>query len=329
MKITNVTKENIALFNNIGIETGAKCNRHCYFCPNDYFKRPDEYMSDNLIEKIFNELRYLNYSGRIEFYIYNEPTRDKRLLHIIKAARLAVPRATLMFSTNGDYMKGPFDIIKCFDAGLNQMLINIYSSTDGSKDQKVFDNGVKKAEERKGLIDGWVKQVIAQLPNYKAEAGLYNPIGASKQYIEVQKKFGVKRDSTTQDNDFESISNRAGRIEGFRESVKEPLAKHCTKPFRFLNINWTGEAMVCCNDFNAETKMGNVKEKSLVEIWNSDAFHVYRLRLQNKNRNQFLCAGCDSNGGYYPHMVNGVTFGAKKDKEILNLPFIKDANKVL
>lgn len=313
MKKVNVRKgEKVALFKNIAIETSALCNRHCHFCPNDYFKRPDQLMDHLLFQNIIHQLQYLDYRGRVELYIYNEPTRDKRLMDFILLTRTKLPYACIMIATNGDYLKGPGDIVKYFDMGLNQMLINIYSANDGSLSQKSFDNGVKKAEERYQLISGWMKET--KIPD---NLPLYSHIGASRRTLHISNKFGIRPDTKASDTDFESISNRAGNIQGFRESVKEPLEKHCTKPFRFLNVNWKGDVMLCCNDYYGKTKMGNVAEEGLEAIWNSEKFNKYRLRLQNKNRNQFLCSQCDSNGGFYPHMVTKVTFGADEDKKIL------------
>jgi GTP 3',8-cyclase len=322
MKISNVAKgEQVAIFNNIGIETSAKCNRHCHFCPNDYFKRPDELMDEQLFTKIVDELGKLKYKGRVELYIYNEPTKDKRLERFIRYVRKQVPSACIMISTNGDYLKSENDILKYFDAGLNQFLFNIYSANDKSLDSKVFENGVIQAQKRMDLIQSWMDKVTTahRIPQ---NLSMYQNIGPKKQTMGILRKFGIQRLSEAGlGNDFESISNRAGNIDDFRGAVKDPLVKHCTKPFRFLNINWKGNALLCCNDFYGKTNMGNANEQSLVDIWNGEKFNIYRLRLQNKNRSSFLCVGCDSNGGYYPHMINAVTFGPKKDKQILNTKY--------
>jgi MoaA/NifB/PqqE/SkfB family radical SAM enzyme len=228
-----------------------------------------------------------------------------------------------MISTNGDYLKGPEDIEKYFDAGLNQFLVNIYSASDKSLDKKIFDKGVEKAGQRYATIKEWMHRVSMNYSIGLSDLSIYQNIGPKKRTMDIKRKYGVQKDVVAgNDNDFESISNRAGNIEGFKEGTKEPLAKHCTKPFRFLNINWTGEALLCCNDFYAKTSMGNVADMSLVDIWNCERFNKYRLRLQNKNRNQPMCVGCDSNGGYYPHMINKVTFGKTQDKELLNPKFL-------
>lgn len=311
MNISKVPDEEIKLFSSIAIEISAKCNRHCHFCPNSEFARPDEQMSTKMFGEIIADLRNLKYKGRVEFYIYNEPTRDKRLVDFIEFTRAQLPSACLMINTNGDYFKSAADIKKFFDAGLNQMQINIYSANDKYNEGKAFESGVRFAEARFNVIKGWVTQL-----ELDQSTTLYQNIGAHKKACKVVKRFGVTKASKTIDG-VTPLSNRSGNVPNFHEELKEPLKQHCTKPFRFLNINWQGQAILCCNDYYGETNMGNIKTHTLTEIWNHAAFNIYRLKLQNKDRGIFMCAGCDSHGGYYPHMINKVTHGKAKDAELL------------
>lgn len=306
METTNVTKNNIKLFTSIAIEIAAKCNRHCYFCPNDYFKRPDEYMSSDMFYGILRDLKELNYHGRVEFYIYNEPTRDKRLAEFIAATRHELPRACLMINTNGDYFKTKEDIKYLFDCGLNQMQINIYSNADRYQEGAQFDKGVEEAVKREAKFKQWIS--ILGLNNGQS---LYQNIGPRKRTAKVESKYAITTDVGSVG--FQQLGNRSGLVPGFQDAV-EPLEKYCTKPFRFLNIDWRGNGILCCNDFNSETRFGNVKDMSLEAIWNSERFHKYRLKLQNGIRKGcFLCDKCNFNGGPYPHMINRVTFGKTQD----------------
>ena len=322
LKLVDVSLgEEIRLFSNIAVEISSQCNRSCKFCPNSIFERPDEYMPMEMIERIVAELKSLKYNGRYEHYIYNEPTRDARLLEVITYVKKELPRATQMINTNGDYFKSADDIWALFEAGINQMQINIYSSGDGSPSEKIFNNGVRLAQKREAKMQNWVDSLTEKY-GLSQELSLYQNIGPSKKVCKVVNKYGVLNTFTDKDAEGPNVwTNRSGLVPQFKEGLQEPISKHCTKPFRFLNINWRGEAFLCCNDFNAETSVGNVNEKTLVELWNSFELNVYRLKLQNKKRDCFLCNKCDFNGGYYPHMIDNVTFGEENDKMILNSDF--------
>jgi MoaA/NifB/PqqE/SkfB family radical SAM enzyme len=315
-KLVNVLKgEQVALFNQISIETASLCNRHCHFCPNDYFKRNDEYMPASTIVKVLNELSHLKYKGVITWYNYNEPTRDVRLAGNIKLARQLVPGACQMINTNGDYFKSKQDIWKYFEAGLNIMQINIYSAQDGSEDEATFQNGLRLAKLREYQIITWIDELIQGDKNLQLTTNTYQNCGPKKRLVQVVPKYGIRRPDKTRGVD--NFTNRSGNIPGFAGAVSEPLNKHCVRPFRIMYINWTGQVTLCCNDYYSQTDFGNVNTQSLLECWNSMELHVYRLKLQNKKRDCFLCSNCDFNGGYYPHMTDKVEFGFTEDITIL------------
>lgn len=308
--------EHVALFNTIAIEIASKCNRTCHFCPNSYYKREDVFMSQEMVYKIIAQLKALKYKGRIEWYIYNEPTRDDRLLGFIKYARQQLPSCCQMINTNGDYFKSPNDILALFLAGLNQMQINIYSSVDDSGDNAIFENGVRLAQRRQETL----QEYLNKIPEIDQTKSLYLNTGPKKWVGKVVAKYGITKHTKDSEVDGPNhFSNRSGNIPNFKE-VKR-LDKHCTRPFRFLNINYTGDAILCCNDYYGETNFGNVTTHTLLEIWNHHVFNLYRLKLQNKKRDCFLCSNCDYNGGYYPHMCGKVTFGEAVDEVYLKTDY--------
>lgn len=310
--------EHVAIFNTIAIEIASKCNRTCHFCPNSYHKREDVFMSQEMVYKIISQLKALKYKGRIEWYIYNEPTRDKRLIDFIKHARKELPSCCQMINTNGDYFKSASDILEYYQAGLNQMQINVYSSSDDSEDRMIFENGIRIAKQRELILQNWL-DTIANVDQTKS---LYLNSGPKKWVGKVVAKYGVTK--STKDSEVDGpnhFSNRSGNIPNFKAAATQILEKHCTRPFRFLNINYTGDAILCCNDYYGETNFGNINTHTLIEIWNHHAFNLYRLKLQNKKRDCFLCHNCDYNGGYYPHMCDKVTFGKQVDEEVLETDY--------
>lgn len=320
LKLVDVGKgEQIALFNNIGIETISKCFRKCNFCPVSTFNRYKQEMSWETIKHIVQQLKELKYGGRIETYVYDDLFVDNRWEEILALIREELPRACIMTSTSGDSFKTISDLQRAFDLGLNQLQINVYSVHDASKDPAQFEKGIQQAKTREAELLRWVNAL-----ELDQSLSLYQNIGSKKKACQVIAKYGIK--PTTTDSELEGpnhIQNRSGNIPDFRPALKEPISKHCTKPFRFLNINWLGNAILCCNDFYGETHFGNVMEKSLVEIWNDTNLHIYRLKLQNKKRDCFLCDKCDFNGGFYPHMTDQVTFGKETDESILRMDLRK------
>lgn len=274
---------NIPLFNTLALETSAVCNRHCSFCPVIKGDRPDEQMPQWMFEKAIEELVELKYKGRITPYIYNEPMRDPRLITLLRYIKEKLPRVCVMISTNGDYIKKPKQIDELFEEGVRQLIINVYSN-----------------ERRYLQLSQMLTEVKTSL-DFNSSMYTYAKKGEAR--IQILRKF---------DNKFEGgfmVQNRSGNIPDYLPLLEEPLKKMCVRPWRFLNINWTGQGILCCNDYHGETDFGNLKTNTLVEIWNDMAFHSYREQLQKKIR-VGLCKGCDYNGGSYPHMIHPVNLEA-------------------
>ena len=267
------------MFNTISIEITSLCNRQCAWCPVAYNTRPDARMAEALLDKMVAELGRMRYAGRVELYIYNEPTRDwDWLLQAIAKVRAGVPRACIMIATNGDYFARGHAPADLFAAGLNQLLINCYTP--------------KLYERRQRLLD-------ALPPHVERGGPLYSYISPKRAAVQMQDK---SNPSTFGTGVFKLV-NRAGSIPSFLAAAPAPLQRMCVKPFRLLNINWQGEALVCCQDYHGKVPIGNVADHTLEELWRHPVMNTYRLHLFNKQRDLPLCNLCDCHAGAYPHNV--------------------------
>lgn len=267
------------LFATLAIEIAARCNRTCVFCPVHEYTRPDEDMDNNLFCKAMDELHALQYSGRIEFYLYNEPTRDMdRLTTAVAMARAYVPRACLMIATNGDYLRGAENIVRLYSAGLNQLLINCYSPGLYAKRQPWLD-------------------ILP--PTISRTKSIYNNIGPRARTIQMLDKSNVQTFGTG----LFKLMNRAGNVPQFMPAVQQPLQRMCTKPFRTLSINWQGQALLCCQDYYNQLHVGGLRDYTLVQLWNSPVLQTYRKHLLQRKRDLPMCNKCDCPAGSYVHNV--------------------------
>lgn len=269
------------LFTTIAVEIGAQCNRTCWFCPNATNKRPDEYMDGLLLRKIGDELGSIKYSGRIALYIYNEPFKNPLLHSIINMFREKVPKSTIMVATNGDYVKNWENFQTLFDEGLNQLQINVYSNM-----------------HRFRKLSAMVQLTDAE------EGNIYSNTSPKKRVYSVEQKFDRKLSPTSTKIGRFELSNRSGNVPTL-PTLKEPLQKMCVRPFRSLQINWRGEAILCCNDYHADVVCGDVNNDTIQHIWeHSKVLKKYRIKLLRKNRKKLkLCKECSFNGGAYPHFI--------------------------
>jgi len=267
------------LFNTISIEIASLCNRKCDWCPVAYNDRPDERMEGAVLERILADLKALNYNGRVELYLYNEPTRELTyLINVITRVRYMLPRACIMIATNGDYLRGVGNILQLYAAGLNQLLINCYT---------------------KGLMERRKKWVEGLPDGITQDAGVYANTGPHKRIVDIMDK----SNPASFGKGVFSLVNRAGNIPNFKPALKKPVERMCVKPFRILNINWRGDALICCQDYHGKVNIGNVLSLGVEGLWNHAVFKEYRHKLYAKNRSLPLCRECDCHAGAYPHNV--------------------------
>lgn len=270
------------LFNQIALEIGSLCNRKCKFCPVAYNTRPKERMAEEIVFGALQELSEMKYNGRITWYIYNEPCMDMEWLKTVAmTARHLVPRATQMIATNGDYLRnGAQDLMDLYDSGIQQILLNCYT---------------------KGLYERrlpWIEEVAKN--GVEVNGPIYSKLPRNKRTIQMLDKSNPETFGTG----VFALQNRAGNIPEFTAATCEAAPRMCVRPFRFLNINWLGEGILCCNDYHGDVLGGKFPQQSLMQIWNSPTFNTYRQHLLNKNREMPLCEQCDCHSGAYPGNVS-------------------------
>lgn len=101
----------------------------------------------------------------------------------------------------------------------------------------------------------------------------------------------------------EELYTRAGNIETDRTGLNFTQCNFCINPA----IDKDGNMLMCCNDYLRESKMGNIMDKSILEIWNDKRYKTVRKELKNnlaeavKNKTiPEVCIRC-----YYS--MNGIT----------------------
>lgn len=90
----------------------------------------------------------------------------------------------------------------------------------------------------------------------------------------------------------EILSTRAGNAPNKPKKTIN-INKPCIYPFTDMIVFPTGNVGLCCNDCNEITKMGNVFEKSLIDIWNDTPFTNVRKKMRSGRMNYSFCKECD------------------------------------
>jgi len=141
------------LFDSILVETYSGCNRSCSFCfqSEDFSERKNGRMPLASIYKIVDELKVLNYAGRISFHFFGEPLLDKRLPKIVDYTRKSLPFCQIRFSTNGDYLTED-KLLELISAGMDVLTVTNYE-TISNKKLELLSKKYKKYIIYRNLLD--------------------------------------------------------------------------------------------------------------------------------------------------------------------------------
>lgn len=84
--------------------------------------------------------------------------------------------------------------------------------------------------------------------------------------------------------------NRAGNVDMKCSNPKEV----CDWVFGKGYINYRGDVILCCSDYNYEVVFGNIMDKRFIEIYNSDEYRRYKKEhAQGRGKSLPLCNRCN------------------------------------
>lgn len=73
---------------------------------------------------------------------------------------------------------------------------------------------------------------------------------------------------------------------------KYPPFMPCPFPWQYLVIQWNGDVVACCRDYNAQLVLGSIMESSLQEIWESEKAQHLRDSMASGAGIKDLCKEC-------------------------------------
>ena len=275
----------------IWLENTNHCNATCVMCPREKQTRKKGIMDFDLYKRLIDEISInKNKVKRVHMHNFGEPLLDKKLPERIKLAKDAgiehvyfVTNASLLNEENSE---------KLIDSGLDEFKISFYGTDKDSYNSTMVDldfettlNNVKKFFEirkrkkvnKPKVVIQLIPQLIGNNQNKKWEAifeDMINTKLGDKLLSVIIHNFGDGRDY----NNIEDIE----------------IHNVCTYPWRTMVILQDGNISPCCNDFNGNVNMGNIRFSSIKEIWNSNKYIKMRSDFKSLDYNNYTtCSKCD------------------------------------
>jgi sulfatase maturation enzyme AslB (radical SAM superfamily) len=259
---------------NIQLETTARCNAKCTFCPHESLERKFDQMSDALYEKIIRDASAIPPSSPLNFYmnVVNEPFMDKKIFERMALLNDAIPHATIGLYTNLNVLPPNFFEKLAGVRRLNYFNISFNSANELEYRQEMgIDFHRTRTNIRRLLLEnrtrGYFTTPVVLSRIATADDRDVRFVNECKQLLA---EFECGREYVPV---CKGRANWLGRLAGPQTPI--PYLMPC---MQWLNLSVLANGVVphCCMDSKGEFAFGNAAEHSILEIYNSPRFRSYR-----------------------------------------------------
>lgn len=287
------------------IEQTRHCNFKCFYCihstrgiPEGEFAQlgyPIKHMEFAMYEEILKQLaEFPKGIKRIVFSGLGEPLMNPRLPEMVKMAVEAQIADRVEIITNGVLLTQEMSD-ELIEAGITNINISIqginaeqYEETCGPRiDFNQFINNLTYLYHHRKNTKIYIKAIDATLKNKEDEKEFYEIFGNISDRIYIEHLIVMQQ----------QMDGLKNKVDGTRNFYNEELdlnRKVCAQAFYFLQIGCDYDTFPCpVPGLGKGLSMGNVKEKTLLEIWNGPKRHkLLRTMLELKKDTIPECNNC-------------------------------------
>lgn len=274
----------------VSLETLTTCNQKCYFCPVSIAPREDEEMPVALFEQIVEQLMPFRQTLEGVFLqSYNEPTIDRRFVDLVRTLFAAdLPVAVL---SNGSGLT-PGKVDQLLEAGrLRYLCINL-STLD--RQQYKDDRGADHLEAVLRNLDYLRDKPLADQMRI-----IVLGRGDEQHQADFERTRERFAGSRFEVESFLTIDRGAWHLE-VGAKVTEPIRNlgGCellgSRPIQHLHITPAGSCILCCQDYDENYVVGDLKAQSILEVLEGDAMATMRRWAYGVEEapDDFICRNC-------------------------------------
>jgi len=283
------------------VDPSSACNFRCQFCPTGHIDllKASEYkrrvMGLPLFEKLLKDLEAFPQALRVmRMNKIGEPLLNKNLPTMIKLAKDSGRVGYIDLATNAS-MFSPELLMRIVMAGLDRLNISLegVNKEQYAEHAKVDFDFAELVEQirwlypRRGDCEVTIK-VPGNFLSAQDREYFFNLFGDYCDRIFVEELSPIWPEFDLQDRAGVTASETAGQ---YRETLEDKDV--CTYIFYAMAVNADGTVSACCPDWDQKLVVGNLKNESLGDIWNSVEMNkLRRLHLQGRRRENPVCRAC-------------------------------------
>ena len=269
------------------IEPTNYCNLRCPICESCNMSRDRGFMDF----KLFKEIIKKNYKiiSKIYLHYYGESLLATNLCKMIRyAANFGIP---CIIETNATLLNNSL-IWSLIKSGLKEISFSFDGLTkeyyENIRRGANYEDTLKRIKEFLKIK----KQLSSKEPFTYLQ--IINVNFTKRQVKECFKKF---KDYGFDRIDIVPIHRWRGiKLQGL-DSIDRNISNYkyyrCFMPWILISILWDGRVTACCDDFNGEYIIGNIKHHRLLDIWNGEKIIALRSMIVKRENIDILpCKNC-------------------------------------
>ena len=282
------------------IEPTNLCNLKCPECPSGLgtLTRPKGLMKIGFFKEIIDGIADTGFY--IQLYFQGEPYLNKHLSEMIDYAHSK--NIYVSVSTNGSFITE-----KNIDSIMSNVPDKLIFSIDGldEKTYQVYRKGgtFKQANEGLRLLIDRKQKLKKKKPFVELQ---FIVMKHNEHQIEDLFAYGkaLKVDrvllKTVQISNPANIDSYLPSNEKYRRYnikdgkliLKNKIKNQCFALWRTSVITWDGKVVPCCFDKDAVYQIDSLNGKPFNEIWNSEKYNSFRVKILENRRGIVMCSNC-------------------------------------
>ena len=285
----------------LSIEPTTACNLRCPECPSGLrsFTRPTGRLESDffrsVIDQCYDTLIYLI------FYFQGEPYLNPDFLEMVSHA--SDKNIYTITSTNGHFLNDE-NARKTVESGLDRLIISIDGTTQETYEQYRIEGKLDHVLAGARNIVKWKRKLKSHKPYVIFQYLVVKPNEHQiPEVYKLAKDIGIDevKLKTAQIYDYKNGNPLIPSIDKYSRYEKGPdgtydvkydIKDECWKMWHSAVITWDGCMIPCCFDKDAQHVMGDVKQDSLEDIWQSEPYQNFRKQLISGRGEIDICTNC-------------------------------------
>ena len=292
------------------VDPSSHCNFHCRFCARNHkdyrnYAGQDCFLGMDIFRKLSQEIKEWGVLKSLKLYYLGEPFLNPNILEMVHDVMCLGIAERIEITTNGSMLtqelsEGLLSLCRQYTTIPLYLRFSIYSVkrerhyylTSSPIDvQQIHDNIAYlwkiRTEKQQKLPFIYVKMIDPCSEERRNFIEYYRDIADEVQIEEPMNWNGYEnfRFDAPYNSQPQCLNN------GLQEGRSR---KACPYPFYSLVINADADVVCCCVDWNRMTKVGNLREQTLKDIWFGNALHEFQtLHLNGLRQENSGCRNCN------------------------------------